>query len=88
MNRYNIDHFSFRREVVKNYRPASVLPIFVKIFERLKNNEVYSFFIENGLISPDQLGFKQEDCSINQLLSGGHDVFEALDQGYEVRGVF
>ena len=79
MNRYNIGHFPFRREV---------LSIFVEIFQRLKSIKMCSFLIENGLISPDQLGFKQEDSSINQLLSGGHDIFQALDQGYEVRGVF
>ena len=38
---------------VKNYRPVSLLPIFGKIFERLIYNEMYSFFMKNGLISPN-----------------------------------
>ena len=67
------------KQNVKNYRPVSLLPIFGKIFERLIYNEMYSFFIENDLISSNQSGFKQRDS---------HDIYQSLDQGYEVRGVF
>ena len=49
---------------------------------------MYSFFIENDLISSNQPGFKQGDSCINQLLSITHDIYQSLDQGYEVRGVF
>ena len=47
-----------------------------------------SFFIENNLISSNQSGFKQGDSCINQLLSITHDIYQSLDQGYELRGVF
>ena len=50
---------------VKNCRPDLLLPVFRNIFERLIYNEMYSFFIENDLISPDQLDFKQGDPYIN-----------------------
>ena len=76
------------KQNVKNYRPVSLLPIFKKIFERLIYNEMYSFFTENDLISSNQSGFKQGDSCINQLLSITHDIYQSLDQGYEVRGVF
>ena len=49
---------------------------------------MYPFFIENDLISSSQSGFKQEDYCINLLLSITHDIYQFLDQGYEVRGVF
>ena len=49
---------------------------------------MYSFFRENDLISSNQSGFKQGDSCINQLLSITHDIYQSLDQGYEVRGVF
>ena len=48
---------------------------------------MYSFFIENDLISSNQSDFKQGDSSINQLLSITRDIYQSLDQGYEVRGV-
>ena len=53
------------RRSIKNYRPVSLLPIFVKIFERLLYNQRYSFFIENNLISLNQSGFRQGDSCIN-----------------------
>ena len=49
---------------------------------------MYSFFIENDLLSSNQPGFKQEDSCINQHLSITHDIYQSLDQGYEIRGVF
>ena len=58
----------------KNYQPISILPIFRKIFERLICNEMYLFFIENDLISPNQSGFKQENSCINQFLSIAYDI--------------
>ena len=76
------------KQNVNNYRPASLLPIFGKIFERLIYNEMYSFFIENDLISSNQSGFKQGDSCINQLLSITHDIYQSIDEGYEVCDVF
>ena len=49
---------------------------------------MYSFFIESDLVSSNQSGFKQEDSCINQILSITHDVYQSLNQGYEVHGVF
>ena len=71
----------------KNYQPISILPIFRKIFERLICNEMYLFFIENDLISPNESGFKQGNSCINQLLSIAHDIYQFLAQGFEVRRV-
>ena len=76
------------KQNIKNYRPVSLLPIFGKIFERIIYNEMYPFFILNELISPNQSGFKQGGSCINQLLSITHDIYQSLDEGYEVRGVF
>ena len=60
---------------IKNYRPVSLLPIFGKVFERLLYNQMYSFFIENNLISLNQSGFWQGDSCINQLVSITHEIY-------------
>ena len=39
------------KQLVKNYRPVSLLPICGKVFERLIYNEVYPYLIDNNLIS-------------------------------------
>ena len=74
-------------QLVKNYRPVSLLPICGKIFERLIYNEVYPYLIDTNLISYLS-GFKGGDSCINQLLSITHKIYKSFDEGFEVRGVF
>ena len=81
-------HKKSDKQILKNYRPVSLLPICGKIFERLLYNRLYEYFIENELISSSQSGFKSGDSCINQLLSITHDIYQSFDNGFEVRGVF
>ena len=76
------------KQNLKNYRPVSLLPVAGKIFERIMQNNMYEFFTENNLISPNQSGFKLGDSCINQLLSITHKIYKSFDDGLEVRGIF
>ena len=49
---------------------------------------MFSFFSENDLILPKQLGFRPGDSCTNQLLSIAHEILSAFDDGHEVSGVF
>ena len=49
---------------------------------------MFEFFIENNLISKNQLGFRPGDSCINQLLSIIEDIYQSFDDGLEVRAVF
>ena len=49
---------------------------------------MFGFFLDKGLISANQSGFKPGDSCINQLLSITHNICKSFDDGYEVRGVF
>ena len=49
---------------------------------------MFSFFIENDLISQNQSGFKPGGSSIKQLLSINHEICKSFDDGWEVRGAF
>ena len=49
---------------------------------------MFSFYIENGLITQNQSGFKPGDSCIGQLLSITHEIYKYLDDGWEVRGIF
>ena len=73
---------------LKNYRPISLLPICSKIFERLIYNEMFTFFTENNLISPNQWGFRPGDSCVNQLLAVTHEIYKSFQEGFEVRRVF
>ena len=57
------------KQILKHYRPISLLLICGKIFERLIYSNVFEYFIENDLISQNQSGFKPVDSYINQLIS-------------------
>ena len=73
---------------LKNYRHISLVPICGKIFEKLIFNDMFKFFIENDLISPNQSGFKPGDSCRNQLLAITHEIYKSFDDRFEVRGVF
>ena len=76
------------KQILKNYRLVSLLPICGKILERIMFNEMFESFIENKLISASQSGFKPGDSCINQLLSISHEIYSSFDEGLEVRSVF
>ena len=76
------------KQILKNYSPISLLPVCGKICGKLVFNEMFKFFIENDLISPNQSSFKSGDSFINQLLSITHNICKSFDCGYDGRGVF
>ena len=49
----NVAHFHKKEEkqILKNYRPVSLLPFREKMFERLIYNNLFEYFFENNLIS-------------------------------------
>ena len=78
--------------LVKNYCPISLLPIFVKMFERGIYNFLYNYFQSNRLFTPSQSGFLPGDSCIAELLSIIHEIQiqTAFDENptVDVRGVF
>ena len=71
------------KQILKIYRPVSLLPICGKTFERLIYNNLFEYFIENDLISQNQSGFKPGDSCINQLISITHEIYQSFDDGLE-----
>ena len=78
------------KQLVKNDRPISLLPIFRKFFEKTIFNKNYNFLLEEKLLNPNLSGFRPSCSCINQLLSITHKIFEAFDciPPLEVRSVF
>ena len=61
------------KQLLKNYRPVSLLPICGKIFERLIYNRCFTKSIP---------GFTKSILSIT------HEIYDSFDERFEVRGVF
>ena len=76
------------KQCLKNYRPISLLPICRKICERLIYNELFAFFTDNSVTSPNRSGFRAGDSCVNQLIAITHKIYKSFDDGLEVRGVF
>ena len=76
------------KQSLKNYRLISLLPILGKSFERIIYNTIFEYLTTNELISDNQSGFKLGDSCVNQILSITHEIYQSLDNGLEVRGVF
>ena len=45
------------KQVINNYRPVSLLPIYGKIFERLVFNSFFEYLKKHSLLSAHQSGF-------------------------------
>ena len=56
------------KQLIKNYRPISLLPICGKIFEKIIFNNLYNYLNTNNLIINNQSGFRPGDSTTNQLL--------------------
>ena len=78
------------KQLVKNDRPISLLPIFGKIFEKIIFDRLYNFLSQEELLNPNQSGFRPSDSFVNQLIAITHEIFEAFDcnPSLEVRSVF
>ena len=83
-------HKKGNKQIVDNYRPVSLFPIFGKILEKLLFNSIMDFLEENNLLNSNQSGFRSNDSCESQLLSIVHDIYSSFDcyPSLEVRGIF
>ena len=81
-------HKKDSKQVLKNYRPISLLPLFAKIFERILFLKMYNHFTSNNLITKNQSGFRPNDSVTNQLICLVHSIHSSLDINLDVRSVF
>ena len=66
-------------QLIKNYRPISLLPICGKILENIIFNHLYNYLIANRLIRINQSGFRPGDSTTNQLLCLVDEIHQAFD---------
>ena len=78
------------KQLIKNYRPISLLPICGKTFEKIIFNDPYNYLNTNNLITKKQSGFRPGDSTTNQLLYLVNEIHNAFDdlKSLEVRAVF
>ena len=72
-------HKKGNKDLINNYRPVSLLPIFSKIYEKCIYDTLYNYFEGNDLFSKSQSGFRKGDSCVSQLLSITHETFRGFD---------
>ena len=79
-------HKKERKNILKNYRPISLLPA----CEKCIYNTLYSYLESNDILSKSQSGFSKGDSCISQLLAITHEIYSDFDAypSLETRGVF
>ena len=78
------------KQLIKKYRPVSLLPICGKLFERLIFNSMLNHSLENSRLSSHESDFISDDSCAQQLIFITHEIYNAFDYitSLEVRGVF
>ena len=56
------------KQLIKNYRPVSLLYICSKIFEKVIFNSLFKFLDDNNLLTNNQSGFRPCHSCVHQLL--------------------
>uniref|UniRef100_A0A1Y1M4P4 Reverse transcriptase domain-containing protein n=1 Tax=Photinus pyralis TaxID=7054 RepID=A0A1Y1M4P4_PHOPY len=70
------------QDVLSNYRPLSVTPVFSKIFEKALKNQIADYFETNKLFSISQHGFREQKSTSTAILQLTNTIitcFEAND---------
>ena len=66
------------KQIVDNYRPVSLLPIFGEILEKLLFNSIMDFLEEGSLLNSNRSGFRSDDVCESQLLSIVHNIHHLI----------
>ena len=78
------------KQLIKNYRPISLLPVCGKIFENIIFDNLYKHFTTHHLITRNQFGFRPSGSTTNQLIGLVDEIHRAFDspKSLEVRAIF
>ena len=78
------------KQLIKNYRPISLLPICGKMFEKIIFNHLYDHLTTHNLITKKQSRFRPGDSTTSQLIDLVDEILHAFDntQSLEVRAIF
>ena len=75
-------------QLLDNYRPISVLPIFGKIFEKILYNRLYSFFTSKSVIYKKQFGFRKKHSTGHAINYSINKIIDELQTRNHVIGIF
>ena len=81
-------HKGNSRQHAKNYRPVALTSHIIKIFEKVIRNHLVLFLEQNGLMNPNQHGFRAGHSCLSQLLQHFDEVTKLLESGVNVDVIY
>ena len=75
-------------QLLTNYRPISMLPIFGKIFEKVIYKRIYSFLTTNNVIYDKQFGFRKQHSTSHAVNYSVNKILSELEKHNHVIGIF
>ena len=71
------------RSLPAHYRPISLTPILMKIFERIARKQIVNFSSQHNIFNTTQHGFRQGRSCLSALLNVYDDIMSSLSEGSE-----
>ena len=66
-------------QLINNYAPVSLLPIFGKIFRRIIFDNIYRYLEEHNLLKLYQASFRQKKSCLYQLMEITYNALSSFD---------
>ena len=73
-------------QLIQNYRPISVLNLFLKVYERVIYKKLLDFIMENNILYDKQFGFRKCHSTRHAIITLVDKVSKSLDKGKTVGG--
>ena len=75
-------------ENITNYRPISVLPVFLKILERIMYNRIYKQLKSDDLLFDKEFEFQLNNSTENAILQLVNDISSSFERVEYILGIF
>ena len=75
-------------QLLDNYRPVSIIPIFAKIFEKIIYSRLYSFLTAMNVIYDKQFGFRKNHSTTHAINYSVNEILDEIEAKNHVIGIF
>ena len=75
-------------DLVSNYRPISLIPIFSKIYEKIVYNRLYDHLTKNKYLYTSQFGFQKNCSTEHALIELSENIVKSFEKNLYTLGVF